>query len=659
MLGALLGKARLSRQLRRELLRRRPDQLPDRRRQRSRPQPDARRCRRSRRARSTCRRRCRRTSRTPTDVRVPDRDVRLHVQRAATRRSIRTSRRRTSTTGRSATSASCGATRAIEIRYVGNRGSNLWRGYNINETNIFENGFLQEFRNAQRNLAINLANGAHRLREPRPAGPGRRCRSSTRRSARAARSAAVPAASGFTNGTFITQLAAGAGGPAGEHARRRLPLPLRDGRQRAARLHAAAATTRPGPYPINVFQANPVRRGQQQCAVLTDEAQSKYDALQLQFRQRYSRGISLTANYTYGKSRTDRYVVGADSAADYTTLRDKGAQLGSDRLRPAPHVPDLRHLRPAVRQGTARRRSRTRSSTRSFGGWSASGVVAHPDRPAVPADQRPSDAQPGGRRRRPQRHHRRGSAEDGQRPSRPNGNVFFFDETLIGADGRANPDAHRARRRPPASSASTCISTARASGPPTSASPRTSASPGGSRINFEALFINAFNHRNSLVGGTGGATFSIDSTTFGQTTTAAHRRAADSVQAGVLFLNGCHGRRVVRFGARGCRSSVGCTEWAPDHPSNPSNLRNRATELRLRARATIPHAHLTTTIRPIHSSGRDRGLRRARRGAARAARRRSSAPVPEAIRALKPLAGQSRADHRAGAAARASRRRAS
>jgi hypothetical protein len=33
---------------------------------------------------------------------------------------------------------------AIEIRYVGNRGHNLWRSYNINETNIFENGFLAQ-----------------------------------------------------------------------------------------------------------------------------------------------------------------------------------------------------------------------------------------------------------------------------------------------------------------------------------------------------------------------------------------------------------------------------------------------------------------------------------------------------------------------------------
>jgi hypothetical protein len=42
---------------------------------------------------------------------------------------------------------------------------------------------------------------------------------------------------------------------------------------------------------------------------------------------------------------------------------------------------------------------------------------------------------------------------------------------------------------------------------------------GGDRtFNFEALFINAFNHRNTVVGGVNGATLSIDSTSFGQST---------------------------------------------------------------------------------------------------------------------------------------------
>lgn len=38
------------------------------------------------------------------------------------------------------------------------------------------------------------------------------------------------------------------------------------------------------------------------------------------------------------------------------------------------------------------------------------------------------------------------------------------------------------------------------------------------RVNFEILFINAFNHWTMTVGGTGGSSASITSGTFGQTT---------------------------------------------------------------------------------------------------------------------------------------------
>src|SRR5262249_49913807 len=47
----------------------------------------------------------------------------------------------------------------LELRYVGNRGSHVWRTFSLNEVNIFENGFLQEFKNAQRNLTLNQSAG--------------------------------------------------------------------------------------------------------------------------------------------------------------------------------------------------------------------------------------------------------------------------------------------------------------------------------------------------------------------------------------------------------------------------------------------------------------------------------------------------------------------
>ena len=43
----------------------------------------------------------------------------------------------------------------IDIAYVGNHAVHMWMMYDLNETNIFENGFLKQFQNAQTNLALN------------------------------------------------------------------------------------------------------------------------------------------------------------------------------------------------------------------------------------------------------------------------------------------------------------------------------------------------------------------------------------------------------------------------------------------------------------------------------------------------------------------------
>ena len=53
-----------------------------------------------------------------------------------------------------------GSSRALEVRYNGNRTIHQWISINPNEVNVFENGFLKEFINAQSNLAICNANAA-------------------------------------------------------------------------------------------------------------------------------------------------------------------------------------------------------------------------------------------------------------------------------------------------------------------------------------------------------------------------------------------------------------------------------------------------------------------------------------------------------------------
>src|SRR5262249_36127857 len=100
---------------------------------------------------------------------------------------------------------SLGSNSAIEVRYVGNLSLHQWLGYNINEVNIVENGFLNEFKNAQSNLAVNRAAG----------------RGSTFANLGLPGDVPLPiftaafggpASSNFSNGTYITNLTTGAAG---------------------------------------------------------------------------------------------------------------------------------------------------------------------------------------------------------------------------------------------------------------------------------------------------------------------------------------------------------------------------------------------------------------------------------------------------------------
>ena len=403
---------------------------------------------------------------------------------------------------------------ALEIRYVGNRGNNLWRSYNLNETNIIENGFLEEFKNAQRNLAINLANGRTGFANQGLPGQVALPLFDTAFGPRGSVPAVAPA-SGYTNGTFVTQLQQGQAGRlantlAGDF-RYLCPMVGNALPGCTSRGYNASA-----PYPINVFQANPFGAGQNM-RQLTDEASSKYDSLQLQFRKRYSQGVSLTANYTYGHSRTDRFVVGADSVQNYRTLRDKGLEWG-------PTAYDLRHTFQTywtydLPFGKDRHFAIDNALLdQVLGGWSASGIVRiQTGRPFLLTSGRQTLNQEDA-----------GVVLNGitvkelqkminVRPG-PNGNVFWVDEALVGADGRANP-AFIAPPTNPGEQGQYVYLYGPGFWNADLGLAKNFRLGGQSRVNFEALFINAFNHRNTLVGATGGATFSIDSTTFGQSTT--------------------------------------------------------------------------------------------------------------------------------------------
>ncbi len=163
---------------------------------------------------------------------------------------------------------------AIEARYVGNHAVKLYRAFDVNELNIYENGFLQEFLNAQKNLALN--NGASFA--PGAAG-------TVPLPTFAALFTGLPVASGFGNTAFINNLNQNNVGTLG----------------RSLATNALYATNRTRLTP-NFFRANP---NASNAVLIANGAFSNYHSLQLEARRRFSNGLLFQADYTFGKAITD------------------------------------------------------------------------------------------------------------------------------------------------------------------------------------------------------------------------------------------------------------------------------------------------------------------------------------------------------------------
>jgi hypothetical protein len=408
---------------------------------------------------------------------------------------------------------------AVEARYVGNRGFHLWRSYNENETNIFENGFLQEFKNAQKNLDINAANGRTGFANNGLPGQVALPIFETAFGARGSQ-AGLPAASSYTNGTFITQLQQGqAGALANALAGNSLYLCRMLGSTfgPCASLNYDA----PGPYPINFFQPNPYAAGRS-INLLTDDGHSTYNGVQLQYRQRYgTSGLTVTANYTYSKARSSRYSDSPAASITQITLRDQSLLEG-------PHIFDLRHGFQSYwtydLPWGANRRIKIANAwlDQIAGGWTVSGIARiQSGRPffltSVRNTYNQNDA---------------GvlltgiSADDLQKlitlSPGPNGTMLFVDPKLVGADGRANPQYLQSPTTPGELGQRVWLYGPGFWNLDLGLAKRFSA--GHAYVNLEALFLDVFNHTAFLVGpgsSDSGFNVSINSTTFGQTTSTA------------------------------------------------------------------------------------------------------------------------------------------
>lgn len=214
---------------------------------------------------------------------------------------------------------------ALEIRYVANHGTRLWRQYELSEANIFENGFLDEFKIAMENLRI------ARLTNPASNNFGNQGLVGQR---------AIPIIStalGTTNDSgFATTISRAEAG--------RLADNIAGNVTRMNRLINAGLVpfvTIPDPSDpsktikvSNFFLVNPVSPGE---AFLMDNgADSTFNSLQLELRRRLSNGLLVQGSYVWAKSLTNFYANSSSVFSQPTTLRDFGYDKG-----PAPR--DVRH----------------------------------------------------------------------------------------------------------------------------------------------------------------------------------------------------------------------------------------------------------------------------------------------------------------------------
>jgi hypothetical protein len=228
-------------------------------------------------------------------------------------------------------------TTTLEVRYIGNKATHMWHRQNLNEINIFENGFLKEFIQARKNLDINIANGKGQTFINNNL-PGQAALPIFQAAfAALGGQPAVANSQGFGSAAFIQNLNQGV---AGTLATTLATNPTYFCRLVGNKVNSCATSpTNPfgaaGPFPINLFQANPYLSS---LNYQDSNGDNNYNGLQIDFKQRLTNGLNLAANYTWSKALGD-LLNETDQAAGYQwyTVRDASLNYG-----PSPF--DRRHV---------------------------------------------------------------------------------------------------------------------------------------------------------------------------------------------------------------------------------------------------------------------------------------------------------------------------
>jgi Carboxypeptidase regulatory-like domain len=202
---------------------------------------------------------------------------------------------------------------AFEVRYSANHAIKVYRAVDFNEINIFENGFLNEFLNAQRNLAAFISANPNCGQPNQPActfahgsAPG----TVPLPIFSAFFATGVSAANGFQNTTFISQLNTNNVGSIASSLA-------------FSNTYRASRELPANGIPSNFFVANPNASG---ARLLTNDSMSNYHSLQVELRRRFSGGLMFQADYTFSKALTDAADAqgnNQNTLENFRTFRDK------------------------------------------------------------------------------------------------------------------------------------------------------------------------------------------------------------------------------------------------------------------------------------------------------------------------------------------------
>jgi len=195
----------------------------------------------------------------------------------------------------------------IEARYVGSRHRDDWVQSNINEINIVENGFLNEFRKAQANLVANMAAGrGNTFAYTGVAGtaplPTILAYFSGVNAANAGDASRYTSTS-FADPTFLNALAIYNPQPCCSTNTTTPSFAWNLMNSSARRANAIAAG-----LPVNFFVANPDMLGPAAGSTnlganyYTNGSGTRYNSAQFEFRQRLKGGAAIGVNYVFGKA---------------------------------------------------------------------------------------------------------------------------------------------------------------------------------------------------------------------------------------------------------------------------------------------------------------------------------------------------------------------